>query len=81
MRESLFQYLVDNCGDNQIIIAENEIPETDNMDYSKAKLIGLRRSGGVSFSIRINRVKNSSLNSRRIEGGLKTSAIINFGNC
>lgn len=81
MRESLFQYLVDNCGDNQIIIAENEIPETDNMDYSKTKLIGLRRSGGVSFSIQINRVKNSSLNSRRIEGWLKTSAIINFGNC
>ena len=77
MRESLFQYLVDNCGDNQIIIAENEIPETDNMDYSKTKLIGLRRSGGVSFSIQINRVKNS----RRIEGWLKTSAIINFGNC
>ncbi|MGN1196339.1 MAG: hypothetical protein ACI4TA_01925 [Acetatifactor sp.] len=81
MRESLFQYLVDNCGDNQIIIAENEIPETDNMDYSKTKLIGLRRSGGVSFSIQINRVKNSSLNSRRIEGWLKTSAIINFRNC
>lgn len=39
MRESLFQYLVDNCGNNQIIIAENEIPETQNMDYSNAKLI------------------------------------------
>lgn len=46
MRESLFQYLVDNCGDNQIIIAENEIPETDNMDYSKAKLIGFGQEEG-----------------------------------
>jgi hypothetical protein len=39
MRESLFQYLMNQCGDNQIIIAENEIPQTSNMDYSKAKLI------------------------------------------
>lgn len=39
MRESLFQYLMNQCGDNQIIIAENEIPQTSNMDYGKAKLI------------------------------------------
>jgi hypothetical protein len=30
---------MNQCGDNQIIIAENEIPQTSNMDYSKAKLI------------------------------------------
>lgn len=47
MRESLFQYLVDNCGDNQIIIAENEIPETVNMDYSNAKLIGYGQGEGT----------------------------------
>ena len=27
MRTSLFQYIVNHCGENQIIIAENEIPE------------------------------------------------------
>jgi hypothetical protein len=37
MRTSLFRYMVDNCGDNQIIIAENEIP--DAVDYSTARLI------------------------------------------
>lgn len=47
MRESLFQYLVDNCGDNQIIIAENEIPETVNMNYSSAKLIGFGVENGL----------------------------------
>lgn len=47
MRESLFQYLVDNCGNNQIIIAENEIPETANMNYSSAKLIGFGQDNGL----------------------------------
>ena len=37
MRTSLFKYMVDNCGDNQIIIAENEIPSA--VDYSTARLI------------------------------------------
>lgn len=37
MRESLFRYIVNNCGDNQLIIAENELP--DDMDYSIARLI------------------------------------------
>lgn len=37
MRESLFEYIVKNCGNNQIIIAENEIPS--NVDYSTANLI------------------------------------------
>lgn len=37
MRESLFRYILNNCGENQIIIAENELP--DNVDYSSAKLI------------------------------------------
>lgn len=37
MKASLFQYVIDNCGDNQIIIAENEIPEEVN--YTSANLI------------------------------------------
>lgn len=39
MRVSLFNYMIQNCGDNQIIIAENEIPAATAVDYSKAKLI------------------------------------------
>lgn len=37
MRTSLFRYIVQHCGDNQIIIAENEIPQT--VDYNTARLI------------------------------------------
>lgn len=37
MRESLFRCILANCGANQVIIAENEIP--DNVDYSTANLI------------------------------------------
>lgn len=37
MKESLFKYMIENCGANQVIIAENEIPE--HVDYSKATLI------------------------------------------
>lgn len=37
MRTLLFRYMVNHCGDNQIIIAENEIPSA--VDYSVARLI------------------------------------------
>ena len=37
MRESLFRYIIQNCGNNQVIIAENELPE--NVDYKSANLI------------------------------------------
>jgi len=37
MRASLIQYMIDNCGNNQVIIAENELPE--NVDYKKANRI------------------------------------------
>ena len=37
MRTLLFRYMVNHCGDNQIIIAENEIPSA--VDYSAARLI------------------------------------------
>lgn len=33
MRVSLIRYIMDNCGNNQIIVAENEFPE--NVDYTK----------------------------------------------
>lgn len=36
-REALIQYIMDNCGDNQVIIAENELPET--LDYSGVHLL------------------------------------------
>ena len=41
MRESLFTYMIENCGENQVIIAENELPE--NVDYSKVNLIEFTR--------------------------------------
>lgn len=37
MRESLFKYIVNHYGNNQVIIAENEIPE--GVDYSSVNLI------------------------------------------
>ena len=37
MRESLFRYIINHCGGNQIIIVENELPS--NVDYSTANLI------------------------------------------
>lgn len=44
MKESLIQYIIDNCGKNQVIIAENELPE--NVDYSKANLITFSQEEG-----------------------------------
>ncbi|MCD8299653.1 MAG: hypothetical protein LUC41_00515, partial [Clostridiales bacterium] len=37
MKESLFKYIIKNCGENQMIIVENELP--DGVDYSNANLI------------------------------------------
>ncbi|MEF9839652.1 MAG: AAA family ATPase [Lachnospiraceae bacterium] len=45
MRESLFDYIVKNCGENQVIIAENEIPS--NVDYSTANMIEFTLEEGV----------------------------------
>ncbi|MGL4333136.1 MAG: hypothetical protein ACRCSR_10170 [Bacteroidales bacterium] len=45
MRESLFDYIVKNCGENQVIIAENEIPS--NVDYSTANIIEFTLEEGV----------------------------------
>jgi hypothetical protein len=37
MRESLFRYIITHCGENQVIIIENELPQ--NVDYRTAHLI------------------------------------------
>ena len=37
MRTSLFSYMIQNCGNNQLIIAENELPP--DVDYSGVNLI------------------------------------------
>ena len=38
------QYIIDYCGQNQVIIAENELPE--NVDYSTATLITFSQEEG-----------------------------------
>lgn len=37
MKESLFRYIITHCGENQVIIIENELPA--NVDYEAAHLI------------------------------------------
>ena len=37
MRTALFQHMINNCGDNQIIIAENELPS--EVDYRKVNML------------------------------------------
>lgn len=44
MRESLFDYTITNCGNNQAIIAENEILE--HVNYSVANIIELTLEEG-----------------------------------
>lgn len=44
MKESLIQYMIDHCGENQIIVAENELPE--NVNYSNARVIEFAKSDG-----------------------------------
>ncbi|MCC0645663.1 hypothetical protein KGF41_15475 [Clostridioides sp. ZZV14-6150] len=39
MKESLFKHIISNCGNNQIIIAENEIPNVSVVDYSSVNMI------------------------------------------
>ena len=59
MRVSLFRYMIENCGDNQIIIAENEIPSAQVVDYSSARMIEFtldKNSGVYGF---LKSVRNS----------------------
>ena len=44
MKESLIQYIIDHCGENQVIIAENELPET--VDYTNANQITFSMEDG-----------------------------------
>lgn len=39
MKNSLFQHIIDNVGGCQVVIAENEIPDSKDVDYKKANLI------------------------------------------
>jgi hypothetical protein len=55
MRESLFRYMIHHCGENQVIIAENDLP--DNVDYSSVNLI--------EFTLQKNRGRYGFLNSVR----------------
>lgn len=41
MKDSLFSYIIRNCGSCQVLIAENDIPE--NVDYSDANIIRFGR--------------------------------------
>lgn len=61
MREALIQYIIDNCGQNQVIIAENELPE--NADLSKAHLItfSMEEGEGVRYGF-LKNVHNSEQN-------------------
>ena len=61
MREALIQYMIDNCGQNQVIIAENELPE--NADLSKAHLISfsMEESEGQRYGF-LKSVHNSEQN-------------------
>ena len=39
MKESLFKFIINNCGNNQVIIAENELPNSEIVDYDRANMI------------------------------------------
>jgi predicted nucleic acid-binding Zn-ribbon protein len=48
MKVSLLNYIIDNCGDCQVIIAENEIPES--VDYTGVNVIRFGKAGGSTRS-------------------------------
>lgn len=54
MKESLFKYIITHCGENQVIIIENELPE--NVDYKTAHLIPFTKDDdgryGFLYSVR-----------------------------
>ena len=60
MRTSLFRYMVTHCGDNQIIIAENEIPSV--VDYSTARLIEFTQDETQGIYGFLKGVRNSADN-------------------
>lgn len=56
MREALIQYIMDNCGDNQVIIAENELPDTLNYESTNQIIFTMDEEGdnryGFLYSVR-----------------------------
>lgn len=58
MRTLLFRYMVNHCGDNQIIIAENEIPSA--VDYSVARLIEFTQDETQGIYGFLKSVRNSA---------------------
>lgn len=59
MRESLFKYILTHCGENQIIIIENELPE--NVDYNSANIIEFTQdeyNGRYGFLLSVQNVDN-----------------------
>lgn len=63
MRESLFRYIITHCGENQIIIVENELPQ--NVDYGMTNLIPFTKDDtgryGFLLSVRDNTTPNDTL--------------------
>ena len=45
MKTALFRYMIENCGENQVIIAENELPA--GVDYSKANMLTFTMDDGA----------------------------------
>lgn len=45
MKSSMLSYMLDQCGNCQVIIVENEIP--DDVDFSAANLIEFTKNGSI----------------------------------
>ena len=60
MRSSLFNYMIQHCGDNQIILAENEIPDANIVDYSAARLIEFTQDETYGVYGFLKSVRNSN---------------------
>lgn len=45
MREALIQYMIDNCGNNQLIVAENELPEDVDYKQSHRLIFSMEENG------------------------------------
>lgn len=61
MKESLFKFVIDNCGNNQIIIAENELPTSEIVDYKKANMIEFtldESEGRYGFLLDVRDIEN-----------------------
>ena len=45
MKSSMLSYTLDQCGNRQVIIVENEIP--DDVDFSAANLVEFTKNGSI----------------------------------